>query len=153
MKNEVTESNWSEGITKTTQNQNDTGSEEVCRAQNSESIRQSTSEGVFAAESGDAERSRNSAILEYVKSIFSQKHINEFLDTLSDEQGRFVYSFISGFRTHATVTGSSLNIVGVYDAEYLKAREVTPELLNGLGIKMITAEVKDFDFSFVLIWE
>lgn len=153
MKNETAENSWIDGIGEISQSQDITRSEEVCQAPDSESIRQSAPEEVPASESGVAEQSESSAILEYVKGIFSQKHINEFLDSLSDEQGRFIYSFISGFRTHATVTGSSLNIVGVYDPKYLKMREVTPELLNSLGIKMVTAEVKDFDFSFVLIWE
>ena len=94
-----------------------------------------------------------SAALNYIQKIFEKKHIDEFLDTLTDEQSKIIYTFLSGFRTHATVTQAKMNIVGVYSPEYLESRDMTPEVLNNLGLKVVKVEDKDFGFSFVLIWE
>ena len=84
----------------------------------------------------------------YIFNIFRKEKIDEFLDSLNDEQKKFVYIFVSGFQT-----ALNKNIVGIYSKDYIVSRELTEDLLKSYSIKVKEISVNDIDLNFMIIWQ
>lgn len=104
-------------------------------------------EAEAAQEAGGAEASEEAnPFLEYMRNAFAKEHIDEFMETLSDDQKSFIYVFCSGFET-----AIGRHIVGVYDSAYIEGYHFTKEVLDSLRIVIKPVDVKDSDLKFTIV--
>ena len=101
-----------------------------------------TSVGVNEAE----EQIASNPFLDYIQGIFVKERFEDYMNTLSEEQRKFILTFILGFQT-----AIGRNIVGVYDYNYISGFHFTQELLDSLGIVMRPIEVTDLEMKFVVV--
>ena len=97
-------------------------------------------------QSNDAPEEEKNPFLEYMRNAFSKSHIDEFMNTLTDDQKSFVYVFCSGFET-----AIGRHIVGVYDTSYIEGFHFTKDVLDSLRIVIKPVDVKDSDLKFTIV--
>ena len=85
-------------------------------------------------------------VISYLQGVFTREKSNEFLDSLEEEQKKFIYTFILGFQT-----AIGRNIVGVYDYDYISGFNFTNEFLASVNVVSRPIEVTDINLKFVLI--
>lgn len=82
----------------------------------------------------------------YLQSAFNKERSEEFIETLNEEQKKFVFNFVLGFQS---AIGHS--IVGVYSYEYIEGFHFTQELLQSVNIVLRPIEVTDLEMKFVVV--
>lgn len=105
-------------------------------------------EATAAAEASQPEGvvEEKNPFLEYMRNAFSKPYIDEFMNTLTDDQKSFVYVFCSGFET-----AIGRHIVGVYDSSYIEGFHFTKDVLDSLRIVIKPVDVKDSDLKFTIV--
>lgn len=98
------------------------------------------------SEKHDTKKESN-PILEYFYEIFSQEHINELLNSLNDEQKKFIMYFVSGFETCL-----DRHIIGVYDTNYLASKRLTKEVIEKLNLNFKSIVAKSIGLNFTIVW-
>lgn len=84
--------------------------------------------------------------LDYIQSAFNKEHFEGYMDSLNEEQKKFLLTFVLGFQS-----AIGRNIVGVYDYDYINGFHFTTELLDSLGIVFRPIEVTDLEMKFVVV--
>ena len=84
--------------------------------------------------------------LDYIQSAFSKEHFEGYMNSLNEEQRKFILTFILGFQA-----AIGRNIVGVYDYDYINGFHFTTELLDSIGIILRPIEVTDLEMKFVVV--
>ena len=82
----------------------------------------------------------------YLQNVFDKVHSESFVETLTEEQKKFIFAFVSGFQS---AIGHS--IVGVYDYNYIEGFHFTQELLQSVNIVLRPIEVTDLEMKFVVV--
>ena len=97
----------------------------------------------------------NEALVQMLSQIFSKEKIEEFLNTLNDEQNRYLSAFITGFRAHLRfATGKDdADIVGVFDHEYVAEKNLPKEILNFIGLRYFEVNVPPLNLNFDIYWQ
>ncbi len=93
-----------------------------------------------------AEEREEDPFLKYIRQAFAKEHIDEFMQTLTDDQKSFIYVFCSGFET-----AIGRHIVGVYDTAYIEGYHFTKEVLDSLRIIVKPVDVKDTNLKFTIV--
>lgn len=83
---------------------------------------------------------------DYLQRAFSKEKSDEYLGSLSEEQKKFLFAFVSGFQS-----AIGYNIVGVYDFDYIDGFHFTPEILKTVNVVTRPIEVTDLEMKFVLV--
>ncbi len=99
-----------------------------------------------AGEVSTGEEQPEDPFLKYIRQAFAKEHIDEFMQTLTDDQKSFVYVFCSGFET-----AIGRHIVGVYDTAYIDGYHFTKEVLDSLRIIVKPVDVKDTNLKFTIV--
>lgn len=84
--------------------------------------------------------------MDYIQSAFVKERFEEYMNTLNEEQKKFIVTFILGFQS-----ALGRNIVGVYDYDYINGFHFTSELLDSLRIILRPIEVTDLEMKFVVV--
>ena len=84
--------------------------------------------------------------LDYIQSVFVKERFEEYMNSLNEDQKKFILTFILGFQA-----ALGRNIVGVYDYDYINGFHFTTELLDSLGIILRPIEVTDLEMKFVVV--
>ena len=92
------------------------------------------------------EQTTSNPFLDYIQSAFVKERFEEYMNTLNEEQKKFIVTFILGFQS-----ALGRNIVGVYDYDYINGFHFTSELLDSLRIILRPIEVTDLEMKFVVV--
>lgn len=92
------------------------------------------------------EQTPSNPFLDYIQSAFVKERFEEYMNTLNEEQKKFIVTFILGFQS-----ALGRNIVGVYDYDYINGFHFTSELLDSLRIILRPIEVTDLEMKFVVV--
>lgn len=106
----------------------------------------SIEEPVEAPAEENIQREEFNPFFAYLQGVFSKEKSDEFINSLDDEQKRFVLNFVLGFQT-----AIGCNIVGIYDYEYIEGFHFTAELLQSVNVILKPVEVTDMNMKFVLV--
>jgi hypothetical protein len=82
----------------------------------------------------------------YLQNAFNKERSESFVETLNEEQKKFVFAFVSGFQS---AIGHS--VVGVYDYNYIDGFHFTPEILQTVNVVLRPIEVTDLEMKFVVV--
>ena len=92
------------------------------------------------------EQNLSNPFIDYIQKAFVKERFEEYINTLNEEQKKFILTFILGFQA-----AIGHNIVGVYDYDYINGFHFTKELLDSLGIVLRPIEVTDLEMKFVVV--
>lgn len=93
-----------------------------------------------------AQEEQTNPFFAYLQSAFDKAHSESFVETLTEEQKKFVLAFVLGFQS---AIGHS--VVGVYDYNYIEGFHFTQELLQSVNIVLRPIEVTDLELKFVVV--
>ena len=82
----------------------------------------------------------------YLQNIFDKARSESFVETLTEEQKKFVLAFVLGFQS-----AIGHFVVGVYDYNYIEGFHFTQELLQSVNIVLRPIEVTDLELKFVVV--
>ena len=92
------------------------------------------------------EQNLSNPFIDYIQKAFVKERFEEYINSLNEEQKKFILTFILGFQA-----AIGRNIVGVYDYDYINGFHFTQELLDSLGIVLRPIEVTDLEMKFVVV--
>lgn len=92
------------------------------------------------------EQNLSNPFIDYIQKAFVKERFEEYINSLNEEQKKFILTFILGFQA-----ALGRNIVGVYDYDYINGFHFTQELLDSLGIILRPIEVTDLEMKFVVV--
>ena len=85
-------------------------------------------------------------ILMYLQNVLVKEKSDEYVNSLNEEQKKFLIAFVSGFQS---AVGN--NVVGVYDYEYINKFQFTEDLLKSVNVVVRPIEVTDLEMKFVIV--
>lgn len=105
-----------------------------------------TSEKVMEDNVNESVEEQLNPFFTYLQNAFNKESTESFVETLTEEQKKFVFAFVSGFQS---AIGHS--IVGVYDYDYINGFHFTPEILQTVNVVLRPIEVTDLEMKFVVV--